>query len=449
MSNNSLAKIAGALAVICLYIFLFGFVKNIDDTDEYNVDQSPEFQGEGAEEEPGLYGDPVTLYRTGINAANDQKPQLADYTGDSEVAVSTNEKISETQKPDAPSESFDDDSRTVIITDEPSASTSAPRIESVNTTAGTFEMATEEYINTTFEPDELEELPEDYIQEETESRPESSVTRQIAGNGEKLTVIANGREVTDSALSIVSKIVQSEIGSAFNIEAIKAQAVATYTYVKLYNDVHNTPAQVIMSNVASGRVTSAVSEVLGEALYYNDQLIQAVYCASTAGYTASSKSVWGTDYPYLKSVATPLDIDYDSNYGSTKRITSSDMMERVLTTTGIELSGDPSGWFVILSHIDNVYVDAISIGGQTSYTQNGEEVKITGRKFRESVMNFDIKSACFEIEYSRSSDTFIITTYGHGHGVGMSQNGANTLAKVEGYDYKKILEFYYPGTVVR
>ncbi|MCI7759482.1 MAG: SpoIID/LytB domain protein, partial [[Eubacterium] saphenum] len=73
---------------------------------------------------------------------------------------------------------------------------------------------------------------------------------------------------------------------------------------------------------------------------------------------------------------------------------------------------------------------------------------ITGRVFREKIMSFDIRSNAFDIDYNPSTDEFTFTTYGYGHGVGLSQNGANNLAKYWGWDYRQILEFYYTGTYV-
>ncbi|MCL2087704.1 MAG: SpoIID/LytB domain-containing protein [Oscillospiraceae bacterium] len=448
MSNKSLVKCAGALAVICLYTFLFGFVGSIFDAEEFSADQSPEFQLNNQDEQGHeLYGEPITIYRTGINAANDQKPSLSDLTPAAQTAQTSTTATE--RRTSSPSEHYE--APTIIVTDEPytASSTSASTTATVSQTTAqtTTTGATRATTRRTSAP--FDELEEYYEEDEDEVGTTAATTRSnAANNNEQLSVIVNGREITDSALSIVARIVQNEIGSAFNEEAIKAQAVASYTYVKLYNDKHGRPAPVLMSNVSSSRINSIVSQVLGQAIYYNGEYIQAVYCASTAGYTASSTSVWGQNFPYLISKPAPHDEFFDPNYGVTRKMSSSEMMLKVLKNTGIELSGDPSRWFEILSHTDNVYVEYMSIGGQRTYRQAGEEVEITGRRFRENIMEFDLRSAAFELEYNRAADVFNITTYGYGHGVGMSQNGANILAKTEGYDYRQILAFYYPGTTV-
>ena len=191
-----------------------------------------------------------------------------------------------------------------------------------------------------------------------------------------------------------------------------------------------------------------VQSVLGEAVYYNGEIIQAVYSASSAGYTASCKTVWGTDYPYLKSVFCELDEQYDPNYGRTKTFSSNDIKSRVYNQTGISLSGNPENWFVIDERVDGKYVGSMSIGGNHAYVSDGKTINITGRVFREKIMSFDIRSNAFDIDYNPSTDEFTFTTYGYGHGVGLSQNGANNLAKYWGWDYRQILEFYYTGTYV-
>ena len=88
----------------------------------------------------------------------------------------------------------------------------------------------------------------------------------------------------------------------------------------------------------------------------------------------------------------------------------------------------------------------MNIGGYHSYTDSdGDSVKLTGRVFREKIMDYDIRSHAFDISYDEGTDMFTFTTYGYGHGVGMSQNGANALATHWDYDYRDILTYYYVG----
>lgn len=240
----------------------------------------------------------------------------------------------------------------------------------------------------------------------------------------------------------------NEIGGSFADEAIKAQAVASYTHVK-WNNLHNLKPNVALQPNVSDRVRALVSQVIGEAVYYNGEMIQAVYSASSAGYTASSGNVWSNPLPYLQSVYCELDAQYDPNYGRTKQFSSADIKSRVANTTGITLSGDPSEWIKVVGYTEGKYVGNMTVGGHDTYVNSsGKTVSITGRVFRETIMSLDIRSVAFDVDYDAGTDKFTFTTYGYGHGVGLSQNGANIVATHWGWDYKQILEFYYQGTIV-
>lgn len=287
----------------------------------------------------------------------------------------------------------------------------------------------EDTIATTTAPKQPEEIPTD-------------VTDEI------LYVISGGVTVSGSALDIVSRVTQNEVGYAFAPEAIKAQAVAAYTYIKYCNKYGSYPS-VVLSDSVNDSVKTLTASVIGQAVYCEGALIQAVYSASSAGYTASSESVWGNYYSYLTSVYCELDAQYDPNYGRTATFSSDEMKSRVYNKTGITLTGDPSEWFTIDKRVDGNYVEQMSVGGYHSYVDSsGDTIKISGVVFRQRIMSYDIRSSAFDITYDAESDTFTITTYGYGHGVGLSQNGANALATYWGWDYKQILEFYYTGTEV-
>ncbi|MCH5208782.1 MAG: SpoIID/LytB domain-containing protein [Oscillospiraceae bacterium] len=256
--------------------------------------------------------------------------------------------------------------------------------------------------------------------------------------------------MTGTALDIVAQIVTNEVGGAFSPEAIKAQAVAAYTNVRRCNNAGQATDVALKTNSDTDKIKSIIAPVIGEAVYYNGSLIQASYSASSAGYTASSKAVWGVDYPYLSSIYCELDELYDPNYAVVKSISASEIKSKVINATGIVLSDDPSEWLKIIDHTEGKYVGNMTIGGNSVYVNSsGNTVNITGRVFRETIMNYDIRSNAFDISYDSSSDSFTFVTYGYGHGVGMSQYGANALATYKGYTYKQILEFYYQGATVQ
>lgn len=254
-----------------------------------------------------------------------------------------------------------------------------------------------------------------------------------------------GTYYTAGAREIIARAVVGEIWNEFPNEAVKAQAVAEYTYIKKNNEMGVSPTTALKTDVYD-RIYKLVDEVLGEAIYYNGEMIQSVFFASSCGYTNSAENVWGVDYPYLRSVDCPLDKTTDPNWGSTDSYSSDYIKNAVQNTLGIALTGDPSKWFKINSRLDNRehgWVTSISVGGMTK--ANGKT--IDGRTIREKVLGYSLKSAAFDLKYDKSSDKFIFTTYGHGHGVGLSQYGAKALAE-NGYTYKQILQHYFTGVEI-
>ncbi len=355
----------------------------------------------------------------------------------------------------------DEDEETVEViivtedeTEEPEVTTTTPATTTTTATTTTPATTTTTEATTTTAAPTVDPygggIPvEDETYEEggNEEIPDVEVDRESAAN-EIVYVRNNGTVISGTALDIVAGITQTEVGNTFAPEAIKAQAVAAYTYVMYYNEHGMYPSVAVSSNVTPA-VRTLVESVIGDAVYYNGGYIQSVYSASSAGYTASSKCVWGNDYPYLISKYCELDEKYDPNYGRTATFTSAEISDYVYNVTGIELTGDPSLWISVEDYVEGRYVGQMNIGGYHSYTDSdGDSVKITGRVFREKIMDFNIRSHAFDISYDAGSDTFTVTTYGYGHGVGMSQNGANALATYWGFDYKEILTYYYVGCEV-
>lgn len=264
----------------------------------------------------------------------------------------------------------------------------------------------------------------------TESSSDSST---FDTNGSEVFTAKYGGSVhTDDAFDLICRIVNNEISTSFSDEAIKAQAVAAYSYVKYHNVNGLTPTVLVKGNPPQ-RIVDLVSSVWGKCCYYNGKVAQTVYMASSSGYTASSVNVWGGSLPYLVSVECPFDADGDPNYGKQTKFSESEIRSSLERYLGITLSDNPESWLTVTGHIDGNYVSTVDVDGQ---------VTITGRKLRESVLSYNLKSASFDISYS--DGYFIFTTYGWGHGVGMSQNGANYLAKL-GYSYDQILKYYYTG----
>ncbi len=276
---------------------------------------------------------------------------------------------------------------------------------------------------------------------ETDETPETSVSVNMnigadISTSETFTAKINGSAQTVNAYDLICQIVANEMSPSFSDEALKAQAVAAYSYVKYHNVNGLTPTVLVKRDVPD-KIKNIVSQVWGVCCYYNGSVAQTVYMASSSGYTADAANVWGGSVPYLKSVYCPFDIDSDPNYGDTKQVSESSMRNMLESCLGITLSDNPYNWLVITGYEDGNYVSEISVDGQKT---------ISGRKLRENVMGHGLKSAAFDVYYS--DGYFHFTTYGYGHGVGMSQNGANILAK-QGYSYIDILKYYFTGIEVQ
>ena len=265
---------------------------------------------------------------------------------------------------------------------------------------------------------------------------EALIASLDSGCGETLTARVHG-EVSDfDAYDLVCMIVANEMSPSFGMEALKAQAVAAYSYVKYHND-RGLTASVLVKEDVPDEIKYAVASVWGKCCYYNGQTAQTVYTASTSGYTASAVNVWGGDpVPYLSCRECTYDATSDPNYGVEKIYTENEMRNKLQGYFGITLSDNPNSWLQVTDYVDGNYVNTVNIDGQT---------EISGAKLREKVLGYGIRSAAFTVYYSDGE--FVFTTYGYGHGVGMSQNGANALAS-QGYDYKQILEYYYEGITV-
>lgn len=138
-----------------------------------------------------------------------------------------------------------------------------------------------------------------------------------ASGWQDLRVQYNGSVVSGSGVSIVARIVQNEIRDTYPDEAIKAQAVAAYTFVRYHNTTGAGSAPAVGLANASEKVTRLVREVAGEEITYGGKPILASYCAMSAGQTASSRSVWGRDLPYL----TPVDSSEDEEESGFLRTT--------------------------------------------------------------------------------------------------------------------------------
>ena len=493
MKKISLVKVIAALVIMNCYMFTCGVMGTVGDAQMAELDTSEEHPDEGlSDQQPGSLDEtggqgtldflvpdetgngtvqinllnmaPLSLsdkmVMSTYSALSDELPQPQDATdevlGADDSTLEPTSETSDSEEMIGPPEETEEvpivttaatTKATTAVTPVTTASTTATTVQTTASTVQTTTTTAQELGGIPVDADDVPPVSSANDDQPDETEPDPSPDEAAAG--EILTVKANGSTVSGTALEIVGRMTQNEVGHTFAPEAIKAQAVAAYTYVKFCNEYGTYPSVGLASTV-SDSVNVLVQSVLGKAIYYNGALIQAVYSASSAGYTASSKNVWGSDYPYLQSRFCDLDKQYDPNYGRKVEYTSAEIKSKVLEKTGIELTGDPSGWLSVETNVDGFYVGQMNVGGYHSYTDSsGDTVKITGRVFREKIMSFELRSSAFDVEYDAGTDKFIFTTYGYGHGVGMSQNGANALATYLGYDYKQILTYYYQGTEVK
>ncbi|MGI5897314.1 MAG: SpoIID/LytB domain-containing protein [Oscillospiraceae bacterium] len=247
---------------------------------------------------------------------------------------------------------------------------------------------------------------------------------------------------------ILPRIVAMEMNDTFADEALKAQAVAAHSYIKYLNLRGQAP--VVAVRTPSARIQSLVESVSSQMIYYGGSVIDATYTASTAGRTESSVDVWGGYLPYLVSVESVYD-NLDPNYGDTVTYTVDQVKEMVLRNAGITLEGDPSAWFQVESTTSGGYNGDMTLGGNSVFTNNGKNYRVTGRNIQTMILKGSglptLKSHKFDVTVS--GDQMIFTTYGYGHGVGMSQWGAHYYASKGGLNYVQILTHYYSGTTVR
>lgn len=167
--------------------------------------------------------------------------------------------------------------------------------------------------------------------------------------------------VSGDVLTQVSKIVFNEVGSSMNYEAIKAQAVAVYTYCK-YNG--NDSSDLRGKADPPQNVIDACAEVLGEALYFEDDYALTMFSASSGGITANCYEVFWADIPYLRSVSSDYDAALDPHYGSVTYFSDDQIRNMLEKCYNIKLSDDPGNWIQPNYSDETGYVTLVNIDDQ-------------------------------------------------------------------------------------
>lgn len=260
-------------------------------------------------------------------------------------------------------------------------------------------------------------------QKQTEEKKPDQVAVSMNGTIQYL-------EMDDYLLGVVA----GEMPASFELEALKAQVVAarTFVYSRSLSVDNTTNSQVYLTmeqmqekwkenyNQNVEKIKQAIQQTNQEVMKYNGQYISALFFSSSNGHTENSEDYFNGEVPYLKSVDCPWDKQLDPNYVRSKTFTKQQLQE---------IFQCKSTDFTIVSYKESGRVDQISIDG----------VSYTGRQVREKL---SLASSDFTID--KTNEGYVFTTTGSGHGVGMSQYGAQGMA-LEGKNYQEILKYFYTG----
>lgn len=241
-------------------------------------------------------------------------------------------------------------------------------------------------------------------------------------------------------------VVSAEMPALYEEEALKAQAVAAYTFA-IYRQAENSDKNYDLTDdylsdqsyisksdaqkrwgsnadIYTQKIESAIDEVKDLVITYDGQPILSVYHAISSGLTEDAENVWGKPYPYLIPVESIGD-KLCENYTTTLTVNEDKLRETLKDE--VEFSGEPENYFKEISRTESGTVKTIKVCNK----------ELNGSRIRSL---FLLRSSNFTVKYSEGKFTF--TVCGYGHAVGMSQNGADYMAK-QGSSFEEILTHYY------
>lgn len=189
--------------------------------------------------------------------------------------------------------------------------------------------------------------------------------------------------------------VESEMGSSYNAEALKAQAVAIYTFAKYYN--FDVPATLHAFNKTPTQASyDAVDIVMGQYMVYNGEVAKPYFHATSAGKTTSYTNVFGDDQiPYLAGGRPSYGDVNATDYCTTVTLSSDELNALIYSKTGTTLTGDPANWLKIMAHDGCIDQNT----GYVSKIQVGDKL-YSGYDFRMKVLGGAIRSHCFTFIYT-------------------------------------------------
>lgn len=282
-----------------------------------------------------------------------------------------------------------------------------------------------------------------------QNQTENSTVEENERKEASVLVLSTNGEVIEMQMSeYLTGVVIGEMPTDFSEEALRAQAVVARTYARKRSIIgQKHPQGAVCMNSACcqsyrsandfmvnggslesyKKVQAAVEATADEVLYYQGALIEATYFSCSGGRTEDAMAVWGTDIPYLRAQDSPGE-ELATHYTDTVYFTSEEFVNRL----EINPQGLPAAWIGRITYTSGGGVDTIEIAGKT----------FEGTQLREKL---GLRSTSFSVEII--GDLISVTTKGFGHRVGMSQYGAEAMA-VRGCDYREILRYYYPGTIL-
>jgi len=248
-------------------------------------------------------------------------------------------------------------------------------------------------------------------------------------------------------------VIAAEMPADFQLEALKAQALAARTYFinkwsrntgPISDDYRIDQAYLSDAELKlrwggtyienSNKINQAINETQGMILTYNNAPIEAFFFSTSNGYTENSEDVWSSEIPYLRSVESPWDT-ISPKFQETKIIPISEVHDKLLLTVPVTAwSGQDSiPRMAAIKRSNGKRIIEMVIGDQ----------KFTGREIREKL---GLNSTHFTVAIKNNDMHF--TTFGYGHGVGMSQWGAEAMAR-DGKTATQITKYFYQGVDIQ
>ena len=278
---------------------------------------------------------------------------------------------------------------------------------------------------------------------------------------ERIKVYNTGTKEVENLLldEYVKGVVAAEMPAEFHIEALKAQAIAARTYaisrsIKYENGHPDHPGAPLCSGIHCQaylsfedlekihgenwvekyweKIEEAVESTARLVIYYEGQVIEPLYHSNSGGMTEDAVNVFAVDSPYLKAVESPYEKDAPK-YRTVINLTVDEFISK-LQKKYPNIKIDKGNFYEKIKLVEKTNsgrIKTLAIG----------DVIINGREIRDL---YGLNSTNFKIIFDKNLNLIEIETYGYGHGVGMSQWGANGMAKL-GKTYEEILRHYYTG----